>query len=104
MAVIGYSSSVIYQYGGGSIMGKYNNIKNLAAIVCAEVSNLPMHVRMILKNINLRYTKAYEACEMAYMILYMSFRGLIAPLMVYGAWRETNCPMVVRLSAVGING
>jgi len=36
----------------------------------AEVSNPAMHVRVMLKLLGLRYSKAYESCEIAMILLY----------------------------------
>ncbi len=39
----------------------------IAAEFVSEISNPAMHVRMILKHLGLRYTKAYELAELVYM-------------------------------------
>lgn len=40
---------------------------NIGGLFYAEISNVPMHLRMLLKVTGLRYTKIYEANEIAYM-------------------------------------
>ena len=39
----------------------------ILGLFIAEVSNPSMHCRMILKNMGLRYTKAYEILEISYI-------------------------------------
>lgn len=36
----------------------------------AEASNPPMHLRVILKHLGLRYSKAYEFFEISFILLY----------------------------------
>lgn len=38
----------------------YGAIDALGGLAVAEVSNFPMHLRVILRNYGLRYTEAYE--------------------------------------------
>lgn len=38
----------------------------LGGLMSAEVSNFPMHMRVILRQIGLRHTRLYEACEWTY--------------------------------------
>lgn len=39
----------------------------IAALFVSEISNPAMHIRMVLKYLNLRYTKAYESAELMYI-------------------------------------
>lgn len=43
----------------------------------AESSNPPMHLRIMLKHLGMRYTKAYETFEIAFMVLYIYCRILL---------------------------
>ena len=45
----------------------------IGAIFLTEISNPSMHVRVILRLIGLRYTQAYETCEISYMGNFSSF-------------------------------
>lgn len=54
----------------------------------AEVSNPPMHVRVMLKHLGLRYTKAYETCEISFIMLYCYSRIFCGSWMT---WRACNC-------------
>ncbi len=46
-------------FGTGAFTG-YGAIDGIGGLVFAEASNFPMHMRMIVRNYNLRYTKLYE--------------------------------------------
>jgi hypothetical protein len=80
----------------------YGNSANLIifGMFAAEVSNPMMHMRVILKHLGLRYTKAYEACEIGFIVLY--FYGRI----ICGAsclWQTLNCNelmMIAKFAAV----
>lgn len=39
----------------------------IAALFVSEISNPAMHIRMVLKHLNKRYTKAYESAELMYI-------------------------------------
>lgn len=93
LAMFGYASAIYSKYGAAA---------TVVGLLCAEVSNFPMHARIILRNVNLRYTKAYEACEVSYFVLYTIFRGIFVPIMIFAAWREPLCPTFVRMSATGL--
>lgn len=47
MCMIGFFSGVYYGYGA---------LEGIFGLFYAEVSNFPMHMRVIIRNINLRYT------------------------------------------------
>ena len=85
------------------IMGIYISIyEGLAAsdiiggIFIAEISNPAMHVRNILRNAGLRYTKLYEVFEYAFFCFYFFGRCIIGTPIVY---KTLSCPqsnLVVR--------
>lgn len=54
----------------------------------AEVSNPAMHIRTILRHLGLRYTKAYEAFEISFIMLYGYARLFLGTSMV---WRVCSC-------------
>lgn len=65
----------------------------------AEVSNPYMHSRLILKQYGLRYTKAYEALEISFMLLYIWGRFIMGSSVV---WNTVSCSqnhVVVRLAS-----
>ena len=51
----------------------WGGIASMGGFVVAEISNFPMHIRTILKNYSLRYTLAYELCEILYIGTFLSF-------------------------------
>ena len=51
LCVLGYSSALIQGYGA---------IDSIGGLFVAEVSNFPMHLRVIFRNFGLRYTRVYE--------------------------------------------
>lgn len=72
-AISGYLSGIIGTYGAAD---------GIYGIYYAEVSNLPMHLRVILKNFGLRYTKMYELMEVIYMVTYSISRGIFVPILL----------------------
>jgi hypothetical protein len=58
LCLFGFGSALIEGYGAlGPIRGLF----------VTEASNFPMHLRVILRNYGLRYTRAYEFSENAYL-------------------------------------
>ena len=68
----------------------------------AEVSNPPMHVRVLLRNIGLRYTRAYEVAEFAYFGLFFIGRMIIGHPTVYATASCSENPIFARIVCVGI--
>ena len=65
LAICGHAVATFAKLGApSSICMPY--INNKGGLMCAEVSNFPMHMRVILRQLGLRYTKLYEACEWTY--------------------------------------
>lgn len=63
--------------------GVYYMIVGLAV---AEISNFPMHLRVIIRNLGYKYTKIYEQAENLYIctfenysVLYILARGIFSP-------------------------
>jgi len=54
----------------------------------AEVSNPPMHVRIMLKHLGLRYSKAYESMEITFILLYSFGRIFLGS---YQVWSVQQC-------------
>jgi hypothetical protein len=52
------------------MMEGYGAIDSLGGLFVAEVSNFPMHLRVILRNFGRRYTKSYEYSENAYLSIF----------------------------------
>jgi len=94
MVMIGYSSALFQQYGA---------TEALIGLFFAEVSNFPMHLRMIVKQFGLRYTRLYEVLELIYMATYMISRGIFIPFtLVIDCVRAELCPIIVKVICVGL--
>jgi hypothetical protein len=52
---------------GSALLQGYGAMDSLGGLFVAEVSNLPMHLRVIFRNYNLRYTQGYEFFENLYL-------------------------------------
>lgn len=57
LAMSGYGISIISKFGAPS---------SIWGLMCAEVSNFPMHMRCIVRSLGMRYTKLYEVFEWTY--------------------------------------
>ncbi len=68
----------------------------------AEVSNPPMHCRILLRNIGLRYTLAYEMFEYTYFMLFFFGRVIIGHPTVYATVTCYSAPLLARVVSVGI--
>ena len=68
----------------------------------AEVSNPPMHVRILLRNIGLRYTGAYEMAEYCYFMLFFFGRVMIGHPVVYATFTCFRNPVLARMISVCI--
>jgi hypothetical protein len=52
---------------GFAVYCGYGAIDSIGGLFVAEVSNFPMHMRVILRNFNLKNTKSYELAENIYL-------------------------------------
>jgi len=68
----------------------------------AEVSNFPMHFRVVLRTLKMRYTKLYELAECMYIGSYIIARGIFITLLVITAVPVTTTPIMIRLSSIGL--
>ena len=68
----------------------------------AEISNPPMHCRILLRNVGLRYTKAYEFFEYMYFMLFFFGRVIIGHPVVYKTITCSSNPMFARIVSCGI--
>jgi hypothetical protein len=73
-----------------------------ASLFITEVSNPPMHFRVILRIIGLRYSRAYEVAEFAYFILFFIGRMLIGHSVVYNILLCAPMNILSKIFAVGI--
>lgn len=79
------------------LLGGHNSSNVVAGLFVAEVSNPAMHVRVMLRNIGKRYTKAYEAAEYTYFVMYIFGRVLIGHPVV---WKTVTCESMNLLAKI----
>jgi hypothetical protein len=82
----------------------YNNGANyvVLGLFIAEVSNPPMHCRILLRNIGKRYSRAYELAEYMYFMLFFFGRIIIGHPAVYATVTCYSAPLFARVVSVGI--
>merc|ERR1711934_1344922 len=68
----------------------------------SEVSNAFMHVRIMLKQYGLRYTKLYETMEISFMLLYIWGRFILGSSVVYNTVSCTENNWIVRLASAAL--
>lgn len=79
-----------------------NATTGLMGLGMAEVSNFPMHFRVILRIFDMRYTKTYELAEILYIVSYAVARGLGTTWLVFAAVPVTSTPILIRLTCMGL--
>jgi hypothetical protein len=90
--VFGLLSSLVSQKGGHFVYFGF---------LMAEISNFPMHVRKILSNMGLRYTRLFEYSETLYFILYCFARGVLGPIAVFkGVTHLQHVPITLVLVCI----
>lgn len=83
---------------GFALWFNYGAIDSVGGLFVAEVSNFPMHLRVIFRNFGLRYTKAYEYSENTYLCSYIIARGICCPLLVlWPSLASENSPVMVKI-------
>jgi len=92
LCIVGMASVLITDVGAG-----FAGI----ALFVTEVSNPPMHFRVILRMSGLRYSKAYEVAEYTYFVLFFIGRMLIGHPIVF---RILNCGPMSTLAKVFASG
>jgi len=79
-----------------------NATTGIIGLFLAEVSNFPMHFRIILRTLKMRYTKAYETAECSYIALYLIARGILCTALVFTATPVSETPILIRLTCIGL--
>ena len=67
----------------------------MLGLFVAEVSNPAMHVRIMLRNVGKRYTRAYEVAEYTYFLTFFFGRVVIGHPVVYAS---VTCPALSKFS------
>ena len=68
----------------------------------AEVSNPPMHIRVMLRHLGLRYSKAYEVCEIWFIMLYTFGRIIVGVYQVHQVCTCGSALFLVKFAAVAL--
>ena len=74
----------------------------MAGLFVAEVSNPAMHMRIMLKHVGLRYTRAYEVAEFCYFISFFIGRFIIGIPIVYNTVTCEHMNWLGRLVSLGV--
>jgi len=72
------------------------------AVFAAEISNPIMQVRMVLKHMGFRHTKAYEVSELTYIMLFIYGRIILGTPVILKTLMCSQNNFLIKLSAVAI--
>ena len=68
----------------------------------AEVSNPPMHMRIMLKHIGLRYSRSYEVAELCYFTFFFIGRMVIGQPAVYVTMVCEHLNLLAKIVCLGV--
>jgi len=88
--------------GIGSSELMNNATTALFGLFFAEMSNFPMHFRVLLRTFKMRYTKSYELAEILYIGSYIMARGVGITYLSLTAIPVSETPLIIRLSCLGL--
>lgn len=92
--IVGYIV-MIHQGHGGAI--------EFVGIYTAEISNFPMHLRIILKDYGRRNTKLYDVLEYTYISLYIYGRFILSSIITFKMWMYApNCSILIKLAGTTV--
>jgi len=74
----------------------------VAGLFVAEVSNPPMHMRVMLRNIGKRYTLAYEVAEYAYFVIFFFGRIIMGHPVVYDTVSCESMHILAKIVSLGV--
>lgn len=74
----------------------------IAAMFISEVSNPPMHMRMVLRHLGLRYSKSYELSELLYICTYSFSRVFLGIHNGYNMILCEHVTIVIKVLGVSI--
>ena len=75
---------------------------NCLACFGGEFSNASMHIRGILRSLNMRYTKLYDVIQIIFISSYLFARIFLGHPIVYVTWACDSNPFVIKLCSAGI--
>lgn len=74
---------------------------SVLGLFVAEVSNFPMHMRVILRLKGLRHTKLFNVFEITYLLIYVLFRGsLCFPMIIIALACTETSPVIPLMCAI----
>lgn len=100
MGLVIHHSMVLFGYWACENYGY--STEGLTGLFYAEASNAPMHFRMMLKQLRLRYTALYEFLEILYIAIYFVARGIFSTILFIKTWGTAVCPVSVKMTCSGI--
>lgn len=74
----------------------------VAGLFVAEVSNPPMHVRVMLRNLGKRYTMAYEVAEYCYFVMFFFGRVVMGHPVVYDTVTCDSMHLFGKIVSLGV--
>mmetsp|Transcript_11224 Transcript_11224/g.1739 ORF Transcript_11224/g.1739 Transcript_11224/m.1739 type:complete len:104 (+) Transcript_11224:125-436(+) len=93
LAISGYVVGIFYTYGATD---------GIWGLFFAEISNFPMHLRAIFRQVGLKYTKMYEFTELSYIIIYSLSRGIFCPVFLVYPCVISPSPIFIKFICLGI--
>ena len=80
-----------------SLLTNAGSFYNCLIVVLGEFSNSPMHIRVMLRNINMRYTKLYYTATYLFFATYLFARVVGAHPVIYLACTCEGCPLLIKV-------
>ena len=74
----------------------------VAGLFIAEVSNPPMHIRVMLRNLGMRYTLSYEVAEICYFSIFFMGRMVFGHSIVYATISCESAHWLGKLVSLGV--
>lgn len=74
----------------------------VAGLFVAEVSNPAMHMRIMLKHIGLRYSRAYEVAEFCYFVSFFIGRIIVGHPVVYNTVMCDKMNILGKIVSLGV--
>ena len=85
-----------------TLLGDAGSFYNVIALVGGEFSNPFMHIRAMLRSLNMRYTKLYDTAQTFFFVTYLFARIVLGHLIVYVTWICESNPLLIKLCSFGI--
>jgi hypothetical protein len=93
VCIIGFALTLYDGHSASNVVG---------AMFIAEISNPSMHSRILLKHLHLRYTKAYEVCELSFLALYTTGRLILGSQSTYMIVTCSPARLLIKVCAIAL--